>query len=78
MPPHYRTPVENAANTSYPLTPCRMRLLMRSLFNRIAILLRCTPALFRGRNKQAIVEIAFRQQLATDVAVYFCDPRSPW
>ena len=29
------------------------------------IFLRCIPAFFRGRSRQAIVELALRQQLAT-------------
>ena len=37
---------------------------MRALLNFAALLLRCTLAFFRSRNKQAIVELALRQQLA--------------
>ncbi len=42
-----------------------MRLPMWSLFNFVMLVLRCIPALFRGRNEQALVELALRQQLAT-------------
>ena len=38
---------------------------MRALLNLTTALLRCTLALFRSRNSQAIVELALRQQLAT-------------
>jgi transposase InsO family protein len=38
---------------------------MQSLLNFTTVLLRCTLALFRSRNEQAIVELALRQQLAT-------------
>ncbi len=38
---------------------------MRALLNITRALLRCTLAFFRSRNEQAIVEWAFRQQLAT-------------
>ena len=38
---------------------------MRALLNLTTALLRCTLALFRSRNEQAIVELALRQQLAT-------------
>ena len=42
-----------------------MRLDMRQLLKLATIALRCIPALFRSRSKQAIVELALRQQLAT-------------
>ena len=38
---------------------------MRALLNLATLLLRCSLALFRSRNEQAIVELALRQQLAT-------------
>ncbi len=38
---------------------------MRYLLNLLITFLRCIPAFFRGRRKQAIVELALRQQLAT-------------
>ena len=38
---------------------------MRSMLNFATLLLRCLPALFRGRSEQALVELALRQQLAT-------------
>ncbi|CAN0202298.1 unnamed protein product [Discosporangium mesarthrocarpum] len=38
---------------------------MRQLLRLVAIALRCVPAFFRSRSKQAIVELALRQQLAT-------------
>ena len=38
---------------------------MRHLLKRLTIFLRCIPAFFRSRSKQAIVELALRQQLAT-------------
>lgn len=42
-----------------------MRLAMRQLLRLVMIVVRCVPALFRGRSKQALVELALRQQLAT-------------
>jgi len=42
-----------------------MRLAMRHLLKLATIVLRCIPAFFRSRSKQAIVELALRQQLAT-------------
>jgi putative transposase len=42
-----------------------MRLAMWQLLKLATISLRCIPALFRSRSKQAIVELALRQQLAT-------------
>ena len=38
---------------------------MGALFSLTTALLRCTLALFRSRNQQAVVELALRQQLAT-------------
>ncbi len=38
---------------------------MRHLLKLATIFLRCIPAFFRGRRKQAIVELALRHQLAT-------------
>ncbi len=38
---------------------------MWPLFKLVMLLLRCIPAFLRGRNNQAIVELALRQQLAT-------------
>jgi hypothetical protein len=38
---------------------------MRQLLKLTTITLRCVPTLFRSRSKQAIVELALRQQLAT-------------
>ncbi len=38
---------------------------MRALLNFAVLLLRCAPAFLRSRRKQAIVELALRQQLAT-------------
>jgi transposase InsO family protein len=38
---------------------------MRQLLRLMMIVIRCVPAFFRGRSKQAIVELALRQQLAT-------------
>ena len=38
---------------------------MRHLLKLLMIFLRCIPAFFRSRSKQAIVELALRQQLAT-------------
>jgi len=38
---------------------------MRRLLKLAMIFLRCIPAFFRSRSKQAIVEFALRQQLAT-------------
>jgi hypothetical protein len=38
---------------------------MWRLLKLATIVLRCAPAFFRSRNKQAIVELALRQQLAT-------------
>jgi transposase InsO family protein len=38
---------------------------MRQLLRLATIALRCIPAFFRSRSKQAIVELALRQQLAT-------------
>jgi hypothetical protein len=37
---------------------------MRALLNFAVLLLRCAPAFLRSRRKQAIVELALRQQLA--------------
>ncbi len=45
--------------------PCRMHLAMWHLLKLATISLRCIPAFFRSRSKQAIVELALRQQLAT-------------
>ena len=42
-----------------------MRLAMRNLLKLATIFLRCIPAFFRSRSRQAIVELALRQQLAT-------------
>ena len=42
-----------------------MRLAMRHLLRLATIFLRCIPAFFRSRSRQAIVELALRQQLAT-------------
>ena len=42
-----------------------MRLRMRQLLKLATIALRCVPALFRSQGRQAIVELALRQQLAT-------------
>jgi putative transposase len=42
-----------------------MRLAMWQLLKLLMIFLRCLPAFFRTRGKQAIVELALRQQLAT-------------
>ncbi len=42
-----------------------MRLAMRNLLRPATIFLRCIPAFFRSRSRQAIVELALRQQLAT-------------
>ena len=42
-----------------------MRLAILHLLALLTTLFRCIPALFRSRNKQAIVELALRQQLAT-------------
>lgn len=42
-----------------------MPLHMRQLLKLAAIALRCVPAYFRSRSKQAIVELALRQQGAT-------------
>lgn len=42
-----------------------MRLAMRQLLKLATIAFRCVPAFFRSRCKQAIVELALRQQLAT-------------
>lgn len=46
-----------------------MCLAMRQLLNLVTIILRCVPAFFRSRSRsrsrQAIVELALRQQLAT-------------
>lgn len=51
-----------------------MRLAMRQLLKLATIALRCVPAFFRSRSKQAIVELALRQQLAT-----FAEKgRRPW
>ncbi len=44
-----------------------MLLAMWHLLKLTTISLRCIPALFRSRSKQAIVELALRQQLATFV-----------
>lgn len=38
---------------------------MRALLHFLALIIRCAPALFRSHNRQAIVELALRQQLAT-------------
>jgi hypothetical protein len=38
---------------------------MRNLLKLLTVFLRCIPALFRSRSKQAMVELALRQQLAT-------------
>ncbi len=42
-----------------------MRFAMRHLLKLATIFLRCIPAFFRSRSRQAIVELALRQQLAT-------------
>ena len=42
-----------------------MRFAMGHLLKLATIFLRCIPALFRSRRRQAIVELALRQQLAT-------------
>ena len=42
-----------------------MHLAMRPPSKFVMLLLRCIPAFLRGRNNQAIVELALRQQLAT-------------
>ncbi len=42
-----------------------MHLAMWHLLKLTAIFLRCIPAFFRSRNKQALVELDLRQQLAT-------------
>jgi hypothetical protein len=42
-----------------------MRIAMRHLLKLATIFLRCIPAFFRSRSKQAIVELALRPQLAT-------------
>ena len=38
---------------------------MRALLHFAMLFLRCVPAFFRSRNKQTLVELALRQQLAT-------------
>ena len=38
---------------------------MPQLLRLVTIALRCVPAFFRSRSKQAIVELTLRQQLAT-------------
>jgi hypothetical protein len=38
---------------------------MRQLIKLATIAIRCVPAFFRSRRRQAIVELALRQQLAT-------------
>jgi hypothetical protein len=38
---------------------------MQALFDLTLALLRCSLALFRSRNEQAIIELTLRQQLAT-------------
>ena len=45
--------------------PFRMRVAMPQLLRLVTIALRCVPAFFRSRSKQAIVELTLRQQLAT-------------
>ena len=42
-----------------------MRFAMRHLLKLATIFLRCIPVFFRSRSRQAIVELALRQQLAT-------------
>ncbi len=46
------------------MPPCKIRFAMWPLLKFVTLLLRCIPAFFRGRNEQAIVELALRQQLA--------------
>ncbi len=47
------------------MAPCKVHLAMWPLLKFVTLLVRCIPAFFRGRNDQAIVELALRQQLAT-------------
>ena len=42
-----------------------MRLIIRHLLKLLVNFLPCTPAFFRSRNEQAVVELALRQQLAS-------------
>ncbi len=51
-----------------------MHLAMGHLLKLAMIFLRCIPAFFRSRTKQAIVELALRQQLAT----FTEKGRRPW